>query len=322
MLVFESTTTNPFFNIAAEEYLLKNFSDDCFMVYQNSPSVIVGKHQNTLAEINYQFVKEKNIPVIRRLSGGGTVYHDMGNINFTFIKNAQIENKLVDFQKFTKPIIELLQQLGADAKFEGHNDIRINGLKISGNAEHVFKKRVLHHGTLLFNSDLNILNESINSPKGIFEDKAVKSRRSIVTNIKNYLNEEISVEEFKERLLKYIISTNLETKEYKFSLNDIESIKNLITKKYTTWDWNFGYSPSYNLKNSIKTSQGDIDFSLVVEKGIIVSVKINGLSDHHAIEQALAGIRHNESSVRETLKQQTEFNISQSHLNEIIQGLF
>jgi lipoate-protein ligase A len=130
MFILESKTTNPYFNIAAEEYLLKNFTDDFFVLYQNEPSIIVGKHQNTLNEINYSFVKENNIPVIRRLSGGGTVYHDLGNLNFAFFKDTENDKNTVDFKKHTEPIIKALNQLGVNAKFEGHNDIRVNVLKV------------------------------------------------------------------------------------------------------------------------------------------------------------------------------------------------
>ena len=187
MLIIQNSTTDPYFNIAVEEYLLKNFTDDCFILYQNKPSIIIGKHQNTLAEINYQYVKENNIAVVRRLSGGGTVYHDLGNLNFSFIKNSGNDKNLVDFKMYTTPIIEVLKQLGVNAEFGGHNDIQVNGFKISGNAEHIFKKRVLHHGTLLFSSDLSILNNAIKAPENRYSDKAVKSVRAVVANIKDFI---------------------------------------------------------------------------------------------------------------------------------------
>ncbi len=152
------------------------------MLWQNLPSIILGKHQNTLAEINYSFVKENNIPVVRRISGGGTVFHDLGNLNFTFISSGEKE-KLVNFRKFTQPIIEVLNHMGIPACFEGKNDLRVNGLKISGNAEHVYRNKVLHHGTLLFSADLNYLNQAIKSVPERFKDKAVQSVRSKVANI-------------------------------------------------------------------------------------------------------------------------------------------
>ncbi len=169
-----------------------------FILWQNSPAVIVGKHQNALAEINVAFVMANNIPVVRRLTGGGTVFHDKGNINFTFIKNADDEGKMIDFRKYAGPILEGLQSLGLNAQFSARNDIFLNDKKISGNAEHIYakKKRVLHHGTLLFNSNLALLNEAIKANPDRYIDKAVNSVRSVVTNIVDYLNPAITVESF------------------------------------------------------------------------------------------------------------------------------
>ena len=183
MLCIKNDNTNPYFNLAAEEYVLRNFKENCFMLWRNRPSIIVGKHQNTLAEINVDYVKEKNIDVVRRLSGGGAVFHDLGNLNFTFIKNAEKEEALVDFKKYVEPVLEVLQHLGVNAKFEGRNDIMIDGKKISGNAEHVFKKRVLHHGTLLFSSQMADLSNALKVNPLKYQDKGGKSVRSRVTNL-------------------------------------------------------------------------------------------------------------------------------------------
>ncbi|PKP36179.1 MAG: lipoate--protein ligase, partial [Bacteroidetes bacterium HGW-Bacteroidetes-15] len=177
MLCIYHRNSNPYFNIASEEHLLKRFTDDIFMLYINSPSVIVGKHQNTMAEVDYHFALENDIKIVRRLSGGGAVYHDHGNLNFCFIRNGK-EGALVDFKGFTKPIIEILGKLGVEAKFEGHNSLTINGLKFSGNAEHIFKQRVMHHGTLLFSSDLQALANVLYVSIDKYSDRAVKSVRA------------------------------------------------------------------------------------------------------------------------------------------------
>jgi lipoate---protein ligase len=322
MLIIENNSIDPYFNIATEEYLLKNFTDDFFILYQNTPSVIVGKHQNTLAEINYHYIKENKIPVVRRLSGGGTVYHDLGNLNFTFIKNAGNDKNLVDFKRFTEPIIQVLKQLGVDACFEGHNDIRVNGLKISGNAEHVFKRRVLHHGTLLFSSDLNILNESIKVPLIRYADKAVKSVRSTVTNIKDYLTEQISTDEFKSMIIQYIKSSNQDTVSYSLNSTDIDSIQKLVTEKYSTWEWNFGYSPDYHLSNKIKIDNQDVAFLISVEKGSIKSVQITGIDQGKSLEKILSGIKHSETDVRETLIIAAKQGGLKVNVEKIVQGLF
>ena len=220
MLLIQRHQTNPYFNIAAEEYVLKHFSEDVFMLWQNEPSVIIGKHQNTLAEINHQYIEQNNIPVVRRISGGGAVFHDLGNLNFTFIKTIHGED-LVDFKRFIDPIISVLKELGIDARQEGHNDIRINGLKCSGNAEHVFKNRVLHHGTILFSSDLETLGIALHSDEDRFTGRAVKSRRSPVTNIISHLPVKISLNEFIEKIYKHLFSKDQNSGYYNLTESDI-----------------------------------------------------------------------------------------------------
>ena len=301
MFLIESNTTNPYFNIAAEEYLLKNFTEDFFVLYQNEPSIIVGKHQNTLNEINYSFVKENNIPVIRRLSGGGTVYHDLGNLNFAFFKNTENDKNTVDFKKHTEPIIKALNQLGVNAKFEGHNDIRVNGLKVSGNAEHVFKKRVLHHGTLLFSSDLTVLNKSINAPVNKFIDKAVKSVRSNVANIQDFIDKKFSIDEFKKKLVQVVYSEFNDVMPFTFNTADLLEIQRLIEEKYSTWYWNYGYSPDYNYVSKITIDNVLAELFLEVEKGMIKKIRISGIKDNNLLENLLAGVKHDESIVRKTL---------------------
>jgi lipoate-protein ligase A len=268
MLIIHRPHTNPWFNIAAEEYLLKNMEEDCFMLWQNEPSIIVGKHQNTLAEINYQYVKENDIPVIRRISGGGTVFHDPGNLNFTFIAKGE-KGKLVDFQKFINPIIDFLNKVGVPAKFEGKNDIKVNGLKISGNAEHVFKDKVLHHGTLLFSSNLDNLNNAIKARTDSFTDKAVPSNRSVVTNISEYLDPPISINSFKTELIKFIMLRNKPAFCH-LSSEDERAINKLVEFKYNTWKWNFGYSPNYAYQCELKNSTGsNLKIKVEVNRGVV-----------------------------------------------------
>lgn len=295
MIILRRPQTDPYFNMATEEYLLKSKEDDYCMLWQNNPSVIVGKHQNTLAEINFYYLKKNNIPVVRRISGGGTVYHDKGNINFTFIRKGE-KGKLVDFRMFIDPLIESLKDLGVDARFEGKNNIRIGNLKISGNSEHVYKNKVLHHGTLLYSSDLNRLGNSIKRNSGSFKDKAVQSIRTEVANISSFLDEKIPVEEFKEKLLERIALRMETTQDAILSKSDIEAIEELVKTKYKTWQWNFGYSPEYIFTNSSLYQNNRIDITMNVKNGKIVQAffEFSGkdVKFDHFIQEILSGRYH------------------------------
>jgi len=305
MLIIKSLSTDPYFNIAAEEYLLKDFSDDIFMLYRNDPSIIVGKHQNTMEEINIDFVNRNNIKVVRRLSGGGTVYHDLGNLNFTFILNG-IDKKLIDFKRYSQPIVDALNGLGLDAKFEGRNDIRINGKKVSGNAEHIFKKRVLHHGTLLFESNLHNLNEAIRIIPGSYQSNSVKSVRSNVANISEYLPKSITIDDFSKILIEFIVRTYKDVTDYQFNDQDHQKIKLLIENRYSKWEWNYGYSPTYTVSKPIQVNDSTYVFETKVENGVIVKINFTNdliqLGDSSFVSQ-LIGLNHNPKVLAEKLNQ-------------------
>lgn len=305
MLCINHPNTNPQFNLAAEEYILRNFNQDVFMLWRNHPAIIVGKHQNTLAEINLDYVKEKKLDVVRRLSGGGAVFHDLGNLNFTFIKNVHQEGNLVDFRKYTEPILQVLKRMGIDARFEGRNDITIDGRKISGNAEHVFKNRVLHHGTLLYSALMSDLSKALKVNPLKYQDKGVKSVRSRVTNIAEHMPEQIDVTEFRDRIFDYIRETHQDATLYDYSEQDLAEITKLVETKYATWDWNFGYSPKYNFEKMVKTNGGHIEFHIHVEKGIMKEVKIYGdffnMKDISEIEALLKDTPHSEEAIMQKL---------------------
>lgn len=240
MLCINNTHTDAYFNLASEEYLLKNFRDDIFMLWQNEPSVIVGKYQNVLAEINLDFVKRNRIKVVRRFSGGGTVFHDLGNLNLTFIER----NNNVNFDKFTKQIIALLSEIGIHAQSDERRAINIDGLKISGSAQCVHKDRVMYHATLLFSSDLSSLVSTLESDPKQLENKTdnriyVKSVKSPVTNILQHLDKPLDIKFFKKYILDYFLNKDKENKMYKFSKEDISAVETLSALKYTTEEWNF-----------------------------------------------------------------------------------
>lgn len=293
-LCINQTSTDPYFNLAAEEYFLKNFQEDFFMLWRSQPSVVVGKHQNALAEINHEFVRKNQIPVARRLSGGGTVFHDPGNVNFTFIRSVEKISE-VNFKVFTVPVVNALKKLGVEAYTTGRNDLLIDGKKISGNAEHVHKNRVLHHGTLLFDSHLEALKGALKVDLSRFEDKAVQSNRSEVTNISDYLPDPVSVGEFTEFLFGEIRQNYPEFQVYELSADDLEAINGLRDQKYRTWEWIFGYSPRYRFNNKVDTANGEILISLLVEKGLISEVSVSGEIEPQIaqrITDLLVGRRH------------------------------
>lgn len=325
MLIIQQQSTDPYFNIATEEHLLKNYADDIFILYRNQPSIIVGKHQNTAAEINYDFVKQRGIKVVRRLSGGGTVYHDLGNLNYTFIANGS-EGNLVNFKKHTQPILEVLNSLGIDALIGGKNDIRVGSKKVSGNAEHVYKSRVLHHGTLLFSSNLDDLNEAIRVDTGTYTDKAVKSIRSKVANISEYLKTNTPIEEFARMIEDHIKSVFPNSKAFNLSSEDISSINNLVKTKYSSWEWNFGYSPSYTLNRRIEFNSKQLLFELTVDKGIIYQISISGDLDKNVvakIKQQLVGCKHDYETILTQLSLiELDKTIANLSIKELISGLF
>lgn len=305
MLCILNINTDPYFNIACEEYLFNELEVDSFMLYRNENAIIVGKHQNTLAEINYKYAKENNIKVVRRLSGGGTVYHDLGNLNFTFIRKNQSQN-LVNFRKHMQAIVDVLLQLGVVAEVGKKNDLTIDGKKFSGNAEHVYKDKVLHHGTLLFSSDINVLSQALEVNPNKYKDKAVKSVRSKVINIGDYLLEKTNIQHFAEVIMNHIIENTSNARAYHLSAIDIDKIQKLVESKYATWEWNFAYSPAYIFKNNTTSEAGNTEISLEVENGIIKQLKLSSdLIDSKTIakiENILLESRHEEIEIRTKLE--------------------
>jgi lipoate-protein ligase A len=305
MLFIKRVQTDPYFNLAAEEYLLKEFQEDTFSLWRNERAVVIGKHQNTLAEINPVFVKDANIKVVRRFSGGGAVFHDLGNLNFTYTRTIS-DRSLIYFRMFMEPLLEVLRNMGIDARLDGKSDMTITGKKFSGNAMHIWKNKVLHHGTLLFSSDLSDLRQALQSDRSRFDDKAVKSRYTSVTNIIDHLKEPIDIRTFAERIQQHMISLYPGTHQYDWNEEDIRNIMSLIDKKYAKWEWNYGYSPKYKVHRVLRARpETTLELILHVQDGIIRDVRIlgNGFNEHDSeeIKQALTGIAHREEHIKKAL---------------------
>lgn len=277
MFIIDSPSHDAYFNIALEEYLLYKYpTEDIFLLYINAPSIIVGKFQNTLAEINLEYVEKQNIKVVRRMSGGGAVYHDLGNLNFSF-HTLLGTNDFMDFSKFTAPVIQLLNELNVPAKLEGRNDLLVEGKKFSGNAKLARNGKMIQHGTILFNSDMSVLGDALKVNPLKFIDKAVKSNRARVINLIEYLPKEMTTDDLKALLIEEMLETNEGATIYNLTAEDLKGVSKLIEEKYNTWDWNFGFSPKYNFKNAKKIPAGFIEVHLDVERGgTIEKAKIFG----------------------------------------------
>lgn len=301
--------TDPQINLAIEEYVLQNFGekDTYLLFYINEPSIIIGKNQNTIEEINIDYVEDNNIKVVRRLSGGGAVYHDEGNLNFSFITKDDGDS-FHNFERFTKPVIEALNKMNVPAELIGRNDLLIEGRKFSGNAQFSTRGRMFSHGTLMFDSEIEHVVEALNVSKEKIESKGIKSIRSRVANITEFLEEKITMEQFKELILTYIFDVEdvKDVPTYELTEEDWDNIYKLSEERYQQWEWNYGRSPAYNVKASHKFPSGLLDVRLDVKKGIIENCKIYGdffgLGDVNDIEEKLIGVRHNRAAVEEALE--------------------
>lgn len=305
MKFIENNSIDPHYNLAFEEYVFKSLKEDLVLLWRNGPSIIVGKNQNTVEEINMDYVKKNNIKVVRRVTGGGAVYHDLGNLNFSFITKAK--SNLIDFKTYNTPIVKALEKLGVDCQLSGRNDIVIDGKKFSGIAQSIIKGRVLNHGTLLFDSKLDTLSKALNVKRDKIESKGIKSVASRVTNIKPYVREDIDVLEFKRILLNNIFEYfNQPLEIYELTPEDKKNIQNLVDRKYGTWEWNYGSSPEFNYKGYKRFEGGSLDLRLHVVNGIIEKCKIYGdffgKGDVKDLEDKLVGLKYDMDEVEKALE--------------------
>jgi lipoate-protein ligase A len=309
MLFIDNKGINdPRINLAIEEYALKNLdiNETFLLFYINEPSIIIGKNQNTIEEINTDYVESNGIHVVRRLSGGGAVYHDLGNLNFSFITKDDGES-FHNFRKFTEPVIAALQKLGVNAELSGRNDILAEGRKISGNAQFSTKGRMFSHGTLLFDSEIEHVVSALKVKQDKIESKGIKSIRSRVANISEFLSEPMDIEQFRSHLLRNIFSEHNDIPEYVLTEEDWSRIHELSAERYQNWDWNYGKSPKFNSQHSHRFPVGSIDVRLEVNKGVIENCKIFGdffgVGDVSEIEDLLTGQKYEKAAIEQALQE-------------------
>lgn len=305
---------NPRYNLALEEYVLKNLDGEYFFLWQNEPTIVIGKHQNTISEINLDYVEKKGIHVVRRMSGGGAVYHDLGNINFSFIQEKK-DLADFDFSFFTRPIVDLLGELGIKAEFNSRNDLAIDGKKFSGNAQYIFKKKILHHGTLLFNSEMEELVNSLKVSKDKIESKGLKSIKSRVANIKDHIGKDSKIKEvsdFKDALFEHMKNRMEEFEEYVLTENDKKEIEKLKKEKYDKWEWNYGESPEADIHRQRKYTAGKVESYIKLKDGLIENIKLYGdFFSSREIEDLESGLKGKKYMINEIAEYLKTVNVSE-----------
>ncbi|WP_165003048.1 MULTISPECIES: lipoate--protein ligase [unclassified Enterococcus] len=313
MIFVPNENHDPRINLAIEQYLLQEMPLDepILLFYINEPSIIIGRNQNTIEEINRDYVEEHGIHVVRRLSGGGAVYHDLGNLNFSFIMPDDGDS-FRDFAKVTKPIIQALHELGVSgAELKGRNDLVIDGMKFSGNAMYATNGRMFAHGTIMFDSDIDEVVHALKVKKDKIESKGIKSIRSRVTNIKPFLPEDkqdMTTEEFRQDILLKIfgVETVDQVKTYELTEKDWVKINEISANYYRNWEWNYGKSPDFNFSRQKRFPIGSIEVHLNVSEGLIDDVKIFGdffgLGNISDVEQALIGQKYEKAALEQAVE--------------------
>lgn len=314
MFCINLESNDPFFNLAVEEVLLKNSKEEYLILGINSPAVIIGKHQSGHMEVNIKFVSENQIPVIRRISGGGTVFHDRGNLNFSFIRQSE-SGKQVDFRKYTQPVLDFLKSMGIEAKFEGKNDLKVDGLKISGNAEHIHGNRVLHHGTLLFSTSLEMLRNSLRKETSCYTSKAVVSNPSSVVNLSEKLNCFPDVYEFRSEMMNFFLKNFSDNFPYSLTREEINQAQSQADSKYKTWEWNWAYGPEYTFKNRFELNKTSHSCDLFIKDGIIRECLIEGSDQMKRASKKLIGCRHMVNDLSDVFRDENIFLTEQDIYN-------
>lgn len=295
-------------NLALEEYVFRNkpTAEDCLLFYVNAPAIIIGRNQNTIEEVNADEVAAHGIRVVRRVSGGGAVYHDLGNLNFSFI-TSEVSGRFNRYDTFTGPVTGVLRDLGVPAELGGRNDILVEGRKISGNAQFARPDRMFSHGTLLHDSDLDAVTRALRPKPGKIESKGVKSIRSRVANISEFLRDPIAIDELRERIIEKIFGTRDRDQIPQMELTEADwtGVHELVASKYDAWSWNYGQSPASNVQRAQRFPAGEIDVRLDVQDGRVAAVRFfgdyMGREDVGQLESQLVGVPYDLPSITTVL---------------------
>lgn len=323
MICLRKDSNDPWFNLAAEEFAVKDLTEELLMIWESECCIVTGKHQLAYAEINPELVFRQSIPVLRRVSGGGTVVHAPGNLNFTLITDNSKSNNKIDFRAATQPIIDFLKYFGLNVELTGISNLSVNGLKISGNAAHVFKNRSLHHGTLLFNSDLSTIRSLINRPYQPYTSKAIQSNPAPIANISALSGMGIESEEFKHLLEEYLIKVFSISDIRSFTKAESEIIDRLAAEKYHTDAWNFGYSPDYSFNKTFLFNGIEIAASFEVHRGIIKAFNVDGDKRLSELNNLLIGVLHTRKSLAEKVfSSNISAVFSADEINQLLLQLF
>lgn len=305
MRYLESTSTDPYYNLALEQVVFDGpgQSEACCMLWQNDNTIVVGKYQNTLQEVNMAYVQAHDVRVARRLSGGGAVYHDLGNVNFTFI--APHQGAGMDFSVFCRPVADALAGLGVQVELSGRNDMTIEGKKFSGNSQYVKHGRVMHHGTILYDSDLSVVSQALRVPEDKFTSKGLPSVRSRVTNVRPYVKEDLSTGQFLARL-REALGKAYDMQPLVLTREQLDEVQRLRDTVYSTWAWNFGASPACQIVKKRRVEGcGQLELHMDVEQGKLKTLHIFGdffsLDEPDELARLLLGCPLEESALKERL---------------------